>query len=123
MRLLNIASNSDHSLAEKLKQLPLSYSTAEIKIETSEEDKFAIVQFLQDKLTVNKQNFNNIDGIRVSNNNGWWLLRASNTQALLVARCEGNSPASLELLKAELKQYLQNLPANFEFKMPAELVQ
>lgn len=121
IRLLNIASNSQNSLAEKLKQLPLSYSTAEIKIETSEEDKFVIVQFLQDKLTVNKQNFNNIDGIRVSDNNGWWLLRASNTQALLVARCEGNSPASLGLLKAELKQYLQNLPANFEFKMPAEL--
>ncbi len=121
IRLLNIVSNNHNSLAEKLKQLPISYATSEIKIETSEEDKFAIVQFLQNKLTANQQNFNNIDGIRVSNKQGWWLLRASNTQALLVARCEGDSPASLHFLKNELKQYLQSLPNHFCFNIPTEL--
>ncbi len=121
IRLLNIISNSNISLAEKLKQLPISYATSEIKIETNEEDKFAIVQFLQNKLNVNQQNFNNIDGIRVSNKHGWWLLRASNTQALVVARCEGDSPASLQFLKNELKQYLQSLPSHFCFNIPTEL--
>jgi phosphomannomutase len=117
IRLLNIVSNSKKSLAEKQQELPISYSTSEIRIETSEEYKFAIVHFLQNQLVTNKQNFNNIDGIRVSNNNGWWLIRASNTQPVLVARCEGYSQQSLELLKAELKQYLQNLPTHFQVKI------
>ena len=121
IRLLSIVSSSNISLAEKLQQLPISYSTPEIRLETSEEYKFAIVQFLQDKLTASRQNFNNIDGIRVSNNNGWWLLRASNTQPVLVARCEGNSTESLQLLKNELKQYLQSLPPHFGFNIPSEL--
>jgi phosphomannomutase len=47
-----------------------------------------------------------IDGVRVSRSSGWWLLRASNTQAALVARCEASSPEGLEVLKDELAFYL-----------------
>ncbi len=45
---------------------------------------------------------NDIDGVRVSNDDGWWLLRASNTQAALVARCEGHDQAALQRLKGAL---------------------
>ena len=47
-----------------------------------------------------------IDGVRVSTADGWWLLRASNTQAVLVARCEGKDDAALSRLKAELSGHL-----------------
>ena len=47
------------------------------------------------------------DGVRVSTEDGWWLLRASNTQAVLVARAEAKSEAGLERLKAHLSAQLQ----------------
>ena len=48
-----------------------------------------------------------IDGVRVRTEDGWWLLRASNTQAVLVARAESKDAAGLERLKASLGQYLE----------------
>jgi phosphomannomutase len=50
---------------------------------------------------------NDIDGVRVTNADGWWLLRASNTQDVLVARCESGSEAGLDRLKAQLVSQLQ----------------
>jgi phosphomannomutase len=47
-----------------------------------------------------------VDGVRVLTEDGWWLLRASNTQAVLVARCEATSPEGLERLKAGLVKQL-----------------
>ena len=47
-----------------------------------------------------------VDGVRVLTEDGWWLLRASNTQAVLVARCEATSEAGLERLKAGLVEQL-----------------
>jgi phosphomannomutase len=49
---------------------------------------------------------NDIDGVRVNTPDGWWLLRASNTQNVLVARCESSSPEGLERLKAEVRAAL-----------------
>ena len=49
---------------------------------------------------------NDVDGVRVTTADGWWLLRASNTQAVLVARCEGRDEAGLERLKAEVRKVL-----------------
>jgi phosphomannomutase len=48
-----------------------------------------------------------VDGVRVLTEDGWWLLRASNTQAVLVARAEAGSEAGLERLKAHLATQLQ----------------
>jgi len=115
IRLLNIASKQP--LSELLKSLPTTYSTSEIRIECNEEIKFAVVDYLQSKLL----DFNNIDGIRVSNSDGWWLLRASNTQPVLVVRCEANSPIKLQNLKQQLIDLLQSLPQEFTVKIPAEL--
>jgi phosphomannomutase len=49
---------------------------------------------------------NEIDGVRVETEDGWWLLRASNTQAVLVARCESANAEGLERLKNQLRQQL-----------------
>jgi len=50
--------------------------------------------------------FNDIDGARVNTPDGWWLLRASNTQAVLVARCEAKDDTGLARLKAQLAHHL-----------------
>ena len=49
---------------------------------------------------------NDIDGVRVTNGDGWWLLRASNTQAILAARCESSSKEGLKRLKGELTEQM-----------------
>jgi phosphomannomutase len=54
-------------------------------------------------------NINDIDGVRVSDEHGWWLVRASNTQAVLVARCEGYTHRDLMILKATVQKYLQHI--------------
>ena len=49
---------------------------------------------------------NDIDGVRVNTPDGWWLLRASNTQNVLVARCEASDEAGLERLKDDVRAAL-----------------
>lgn len=107
IRIINIVANSDKSLSQMRSELPKTYSTPEIRIECSEENKFQLIEDLKKLLKENSQDFNDIDGIRVTNNSGWWLIRASNTQSVLVARCEGNSPENLEELKENLRQKLE----------------
>ena len=51
--------------------------------------------------------FDDIDGVRTNSKEGWWLLRASNTQSVLVARCEADSQDNLEKLKESLRKNLE----------------
>lgn len=117
IRIIDIVSNSPYSLAQLRKTLPKTFSTAEIRIDVSEEKKFQIIDDLKINLKKSGLDFDDIDGIRVTTNKGWWLLRASNTQPVLVARCEANSKNNLEELK-------QGLRKNLDFcqvKIPEEL--
>ncbi|MBL8630771.1 MAG: phosphomannomutase, partial [Rhodospirillaceae bacterium] len=76
--------------------------------------KFAVIDEVKARLSKSGANVSDIDGVRVSEDGGWWLLRASNTQAVLVARAEANSDANLDKLKhslaAQLKQSGLDLP-------------
>ena len=106
LRVLELISDN-YTLEDFLNSLPKTFSTQEIKINCSDEVKFTIIEelsILLDKagLTVTK-----IDGLRVQKDTGWWLLRASNTQAVLVARIEADSEGSLKVLKEELSFYLK----------------
>ena len=82
IRLINILANSSQSLAQMRQELPKTFSTAEIRIETSEEKKFAIVEDLKNLLHKNNEKFVDIDGIRAQSSEGWWLIRASSSAAL-----------------------------------------
>jgi len=117
IRIINIVEKSKFSLAQMRKALPKTFSTAEIRIECSEEKKFGIVDQLKERLKKSGIEFNDIDGIRAKNDNGWWLIRASNTQPVLVARCEANSKANLEILKENLRQILESC----DIQIPDEL--
>ncbi|MGH6928351.1 MAG: phosphomannomutase, partial [Dongiaceae bacterium] len=59
------------------------------------------------RLSGTDANVNDTDGVRVTTDDGWWLLRASNTQDLLVARCESTSAEGLERLKRSLAEALK----------------
>ncbi len=117
IRIINIVYNSDLSLSQLRKTLPQAFSTPEIRVDCSDEKKFKIVEEL--KLNLEKANiaFNDVDGIRVSNDNGWWLIRPSNTQPVLVARAEANSELGLQELKNNLKKHLEFC----QVKIPSEL--
>ena len=117
IRLINIVVDSPYSLAKMHESLPKSYSTPEIRIDCADDKKFQIITDLKLALNQGKINFNDVDGIRVDSAKGWWLIRASNTQAALVARCDGASPQDLLELKSELRKQLQSC----NIAIPAEL--
>jgi phosphomannomutase len=94
-KLINIFSNSDTTIAEAIDNLPKTHSTPELRIEVDESIKFSIIDDLKTILQKQHSVFNDLDGVRVQEDDGWWLARASNTQNSLVIRVEGNSFNSL----------------------------
>lgn len=106
VRIINIILKEGKSLSEIRKSIAKTFSTPEIRIDCSEEAKFAIVDKIKKQLREKNINFNDVDGIRMQNENGWWLLRASNTGAVLVARCEALTQENLNKLKQDLSNQL-----------------
>ncbi|HVO02619.1 MAG TPA: phosphomannomutase/phosphoglucomutase [Candidatus Cybelea sp.] len=106
MRLLRAVVRSGHPLTALRDRLPNLINTPEIRIPCPDEKKFAVVSDLAGELRKEGAVFNDVDGIRISKDGGWWLLRASNTQAVLVARAEAPDERVLASLKADLKQRL-----------------
>jgi phosphomannomutase len=103
LRLLNIVANAKESLADMRDGLPQPVNTPELRFDCPDERKFAVVEEVKARLLKRGAKFSAIDGVRVSTNDGWWLLRASNTQPVLVARCEANDQAGLDRLMTELQ--------------------
>lgn len=106
VRLLNILAQSDKTLNEWMDAMPVAFNTPEMRIECTEERKFKIVDEVKAKLKAANANFNDTDGVRVNTPDGWWLLRASNTQAVLVARAEAKTEAALPKLVEQIKSTL-----------------
>jgi phosphomannomutase len=106
VRLLGIVARMALSLAEVRAALPQVINTPELRFNCEEARKFVVVQEVKDRLAAEGAKVQAVDGVRVLTEDGWWLLRASNTQAVLVARCEASSEAGLERLKAQLVKQL-----------------
>ncbi|HTU53657.1 MAG TPA: phosphomannomutase/phosphoglucomutase [Acetobacteraceae bacterium] len=102
IRLLGVLGRYGCRLSELRQALPQAVNTPELRFPVPEERKFAIVDEVASRLRVRRTTFTDIDGVRVRTPDGWWLLRASNTQAVLVARVEAKDDAGLERLKAVL---------------------
>lgn len=107
IRLLNVVARSEHSLAMMRDMIPSTYSTPEIRIPCDDDRKFTVVEEIKARLREDNSDFNAIDGVRVQTKDGWWLLRASNTQGVLVARCESYSAAGLSRLMDLLVGHLR----------------
>ncbi|MEC3912835.1 phosphomannomutase/phosphoglucomutase [Sphingobium sp. CR2-8] len=86
--------------------MPISVITPEWRFPVAEARKFAVVDEIYARLHASGADICAIDGVRVSTADGWWLLRASNTEAALVARAEATDPQSLTRLVAQLDEQL-----------------
>ena len=106
VRLLGIVSRSGKKLSDLRKALPKRVSTPEIRFACDDVRKFSVIAEVKARLQQAGAQFNDIDGVRVTNEDGWWLLRASNTQAVLVARCESQDAQGLERLQLSLRNQL-----------------
>ncbi|MBU0889199.1 MAG: phosphomannomutase/phosphoglucomutase, partial [Alphaproteobacteria bacterium] len=108
IRLIEIIANGDKSLAELRDTLPETVNTPELRFPCSDERKFAVIDEVKAWLNGKPgMEVNTVDGVRVKTADGWWLLRASNTQDVLVARCESSDEAGLARLKQALSDALR----------------
>ncbi|RKZ07975.1 phosphomannomutase, partial [bacterium] len=104
-RLLEIVSHADKKLSELLSDLKGYESTPEIRLECSDEDKFKIVDEVKEYFKRDHEVID-VDGARVKFEGGWGLVRASNTQPVLVLRFEADTKERLNRIKSEMAKVL-----------------
>lgn len=108
-RVLEILSKTDKKLSELLSDLPETFSTPELRVDCTEEQKFETVKKIADEFSQTNEVIR-IDGARILFEHGWGLVRASNTQAILVLRFEADSEENLnkirETVEARVKHFI-----------------
>jgi len=114
-RLLRILINSKEPLSKMLAEIPKYYSTAETRVPCPDQDKFRVVQGMVGQF---RDQFEviDVDGVRVIFGDGWGLVRASNTQPVLVARCEAKTPEGLQRICDTMQEALAKFPEVEKFK-------
>ncbi|TMM48110.1 phosphoglucomutase/phosphomannomutase PgmG [Qipengyuania marisflavi] len=107
IRLMTASARLGRSVTQLRGAIPAMVNTPEMRFQVDESRKFAAIDEVQARLADSPADVNSTDGVRVTNDDGWWLLRASNTQDVLVARAESDSEAGLERLVAQIDEQLQ----------------
>lgn len=109
IRLLGVLARLEETPAERFARLPRPVNTPELRIDCPDERKFQVVEAVRDRLRASGAEMSEIDGVRVreADLDGWWLLRASNTQAVLVARAEAADSDRLGKVRQRLAVALQ----------------
>ncbi len=102
VRLIRAVSQLGGSLTALKDAMPDMVNTPELRFQSSEDRKFAVVAEVLERLKAAGANVDETDGVRVTSTDGWWLLRASNTQDVLVARVEAKDAEALVRLQADL---------------------
>jgi phosphomannomutase/phosphoglucomutase len=105
-RLVEIVAAGPGGLRPLLADLPATCATPELRVDCSDEQKFGIVARAATYFAA-KYPVNTIDGVRIAFPRGWGLLRASNTQPILVLRFEADTPAALEACQNEVMDWLR----------------
>ncbi len=106
VRLIEAVAASGKSLTQLMDDMPRSTSTPEMRFPVDESRKFAVVGEVLERLAGDGATVDATDGARVNSADGWWLLRASNTQDVLVARAEAKDEAALQRLIEQLDEQL-----------------
>ena len=115
LRLLRILSKENFSLNELISLYPKTITTPEIRIDVQEIRKFEIIEEIKNRLKETEDNMIDIDGIRVENNLGWFLIRASNTQNQLTCRAEALNNNNLLHLIHLIENQLKLSGIDFKF--------
>ena len=106
VRLIEAVAKSGKSLTQIMDAMPKTCATPEMRFEVDAARKFEVVEEVLARLSADGAKVDATDGARVSTADGWWLLRASNTQDVLVARAEAKDEAGLERLVAQIDAQL-----------------
>lgn len=108
LRFIGRFSDGSEKPSQWLDNLPKIFASPELSFESTSTEKFKIIKDISKKLRDEKADFLDIDGVRVNTEHGWWLLRASNTQDILVGRMESTSEEGLNKVKENMETYLIN---------------
>ncbi len=106
IRLIRAVSASGKTLTQLRSEMPVSVATPELRFPVDDTRKFAVVDEVAARLATDGATVDTTDGVRVKTDDGWWLLRASNTQDVLVARAEAQDQAGLDALVAAIDAQL-----------------
>ena len=107
IRLIAATVRLDKSLTELRGAMPPLVNTPELRFQVDESRKFAVIDEVKERLSASGADVDSTDGVRVSTADGWWLLRASNTQDVLVARAESSDQPGLDRLLAQIDAQLE----------------
>jgi phosphomannomutase/phosphoglucomutase len=102
LRMLEIAAAADRPLSSLLADVPLTHATPEIRVECADELKFDVVATVLERFRKDHDVLD-VDGARIRFEDGWGLVRASNTQPALVLRFEAASPERLAAIRSEVE--------------------
>jgi phosphomannomutase len=118
VRVISQMVESGQSITTFMDSLPVQHATPELRIDCADTQKFGTMDQIHNHVLSrhDEGNVNAIDGVRVRSADGWWLIRASNTEAALVARAESGSAAGLEQLIDEIESTLK--AAGLEWRHP-----
>ena len=114
-RLLQLLSQTEASADECFAKYPVTVTTPEIKIQTTEEHKFAVMRALKETGDFGRGNLTDIDGIRVDFENGWGLIRPSNTSPVLSLRFEADTESALINIQTLFQTELQKVDRSLAF--------
>ena len=106
VRLIRAATTLGKSVTELRGEMPNMVNTPELRFQVEESRKFAVIDEVRARLKASGAEVDTTDGARVTTPDGWWLLRASNTEAVLVARAEAKDQEGLDRLMATVDSQL-----------------
>jgi phosphomannomutase len=106
IRLIAASARLGKSVTQLRGEMPALVNTPELRFQVDESRKFAVIDEVRERLAAFGADVDGTDGVRVSTKDGWWLLRASNTQDVLVARAESEDQAGLDRLLAQIDAQL-----------------
>ena len=106
VRLIRAATVAGKSVTQLRSEMPAMVNTPELRFQVDESRKFAVIQEVLARLATSGAQVDATDGARVNTPDGWWLLRASNTQDVLVARAEAKSESGLARLMTQIDEQL-----------------
>ena len=113
LRMIEILSKNKLTSHEVFESYPKHFSTPEINLKVSEEDKFRVIEEVKNLIDSSLYSLIDIDGIRLENENSWGLVRASNTSPNLVLRFEGKTENDL----LEIKNYFKEILSKIEIDL------
>ena len=115
LRLLRILSNQNKSLSDLISAYPKTFSTPETRFDVDESRKFIIIDEVKERLKKEDKKITDIDGVRVEDEEGWFLMRASNTQNQLTCRAESTSEEGLHKLIDTIENQLTLSDVSYKF--------